>query len=155
MLLAALVFASAAAASEAPRDTLRIALMHGVPEKWNVEKNFGEFLLQLDEAAAQKADVFITPECWLDGYAAPDESSTPEKLKTVAQDLESSAYLKRVSQEAAKRKMMICFGFTSIENGNLFNAAGLWDSEGTFEFVNRLGCNRRFGHKTFLYLIML
>ncbi|MCC6154351.1 MAG: carbon-nitrogen hydrolase family protein [Candidatus Hydrogenedentes bacterium] len=131
----------AAGANDAPRDTLRLALMHGVPEKWNVEINFATFLTQLDEASAQKADVFITPECWLDGYAAPDKTSTPDKLRTVAQDLETSTYLARVSEEAKKRAMMICFGFTSIENDKLFNAAGLWDAQG-----NRIGLY----HKTHL-----
>lgn len=130
MLACVLLIAAISGASDAPRDTLRLALMHGVPEKWNVEKNFSVFLTQLEEASAQKTDVFITPECWLDGYAAPDKTSTPEKLKTVAQDLEASEYLKRVSKEAANRKMMICFGFTSIENGQLFNTAGLWDGDG-------------------------
>ena len=37
MFSLALAFAFVAAgASDAPRDTLRLALMHGVPEKWNV-----------------------------------------------------------------------------------------------------------------------
>jgi N-carbamoylputrescine amidase len=141
MLATLLVLAISAAAPDAPRDALRLALMHGVPDKWNVEKNFAAFLGQLDEATAQKADVFITPECWLDGYAAPDKASTPEKLRTVAQDLDTSAYLQRVAEEAKKRSMMICFGFTSIENDRLYNAAGLWDAEG-----NRIGLY----HKTHL-----
>jgi len=142
MLSAAIALAlMAAGAGEAPRDTLRLALMHGVPEKWNVEKNFATFLTQLDEASTQKADVFISPECWLDGYAAPDKTSTPEKLRTVAQHLETSTYLVRVAEEAKKRSMMICFGFTSIENDKLFNTAGLWDAQG-----NRIGLY----HKTHL-----
>ena len=130
MLAALLILAIGAAPPDAPRDTLRLALMHGVPEKWNVEKNFEVFLHELDVASGQKADVFITPECWLDGYAAPDKASTPEKLRTVAQDLDSSTYLQRVAEEAKTRSMTICFGFTSIENDHLFNAAGLWDAEG-------------------------
>ncbi len=142
MLSVAIAFAlMAAGANDAPRDTLRLALMHGVPEKWNVEKNFATFLTQLDDASAQKADVFITPECWLDGYAAPDKTSTIEKLRTVAQDLETSTYLLRVAEEAKKRGMMICFGFTSIEYDKLFNTAGLWDAQG-----NRIGLY----HKTHL-----
>lgn len=118
----------ASKSKEANDSTIRLALMQTVPEKWNLEKNFNTFLKFLDDAKG--ADLFITPECWLDGYAAPDKTSTPDKLKMVAQDLVESKYLKRVALEAKKRKMYICFGFTSIENGRVFNSAGLWDKSG-------------------------
>jgi predicted amidohydrolase len=109
---------------------IRLALLHGVPKKWDLDANFQVFLNALEEADAKRADLLITPECWLDGYAAPDPESTPEKLRSVAQELMSSPYLKRVSEEARNRRMRICFGFTSIENGKIFNAAGLWDEAG-------------------------
>lgn len=112
------------------RDKARLALMHGVPEKRNLEANFAVFLKMLDKATEKKAEIFITPECWLDGYAAPDKTSTPERLRSVAQRLDGSQYLKRVAEEAKKRGMFICFGFTSLEDGKIFNAAGLWNAEG-------------------------
>jgi predicted amidohydrolase len=107
---------------------LRLALMQGVPEKWALEKNFATFLERLDQADG--ADIFITPECWLDGYAAPDPASTPEKLRQAAQDPAHSPYLARVAKEAREREMYICFGFTSLEGGHIYNAAGLWDDKG-------------------------
>jgi len=118
------------AAEEPAPQPVRLALMHGVPAKWGVEANFAVFLECLAQATAEKADIFITPECWLDGYAAPDKESTPERLRTVAQDFESSEYIQRVANEARDRSMMICFGFTSIEDGKIFNTSGLWDAEG-------------------------
>jgi predicted amidohydrolase len=108
----------------------KLALMRGVPVKWGLKDNFDVFLRMTAEAASKKADIFITPECWLDGYAAPDKASTVEKLRGIAQDLESSPYLQRVADEARSRNMYICFGFTSLENGKIFNAAGLWDRTG-------------------------
>jgi len=110
--------------------TVRIAQMRAVPEKWNLEANFKVFLELLDEADKHKPDFFVTPEGWLDGYASPHKSSTPEKLRGVAQDLEGSPYLQRVSSEARKRGMFICFGFTSLEGGKIYNAAGLWGRDG-------------------------
>ncbi len=107
---------------------VRLALMQTVPLKWDLETNFNTFLKLLDDSNG--ADIFITPECWLDGYAAPDHASTPERLREVAQDLNNSHYLKRVSEEALKRKMYICFGFTSVENGKIYNTAGLWNKSG-------------------------
>jgi len=110
--------------------TVRLALMRGVPVKWNLEANFEVFLKQLAQAAPDRPDIFITPECWLDGYAAPDKASSVERLRSVAQNLDESPYLQRVAREAQQRQMFICFGFTSIENGRIYNAAGLWDKQG-------------------------
>jgi len=110
--------------------TVRIAQMRAVPEKWSLEANFKVFLELLDEADKHQPDFFVTPEGWLDGYAAADKASTPEKLRAVAQDPESSPYLQRVPKEAQKRAMFICFGFTSLEGGKIYNAAGLWDADG-------------------------
>jgi len=122
---------SAANAKEPPgHTTVRIAQLRAVPEKWNLEANFKLFLKLLDQADKQQPDFFITPEAWLDGYAAADKTSTPEKLRGVAQDPENSPYLQRVSSEAKKRGMFICFGFTSLEGGKIYNAAGLWDADG-------------------------
>ena len=117
-------------AAARPRTTVRLAQMRGVPEKWNVEASFAVFLDMLELASAQRADLFITPECWLDGYAAPDKISTPEKLREVAQDLDTSSYIQRVAKEARERKMYICFGFSSVEDGKLYNSAGFWNDKG-------------------------
>jgi N-carbamoylputrescine amidase len=109
---------------------LRVAQLRGVPTKWDLEANFAVFVAQVPVAAEAKADIFITPECWLDGYASPDPESTPERLREVAQPLEGSDYLDQVSALAKKHKMWICFGFTSIEGGAIYNACGLWDRTG-------------------------
>jgi predicted amidohydrolase len=112
------------------KTTVRIAQMRTVPVKWDLEGNFEVFLKYLAEADEVDAEIFITPEGWLDGYAAPDKASTPERILGVAQDLEKSPYIQRVAQEAKERQMWICFGFTSLENGKAYNAAGLWNDQG-------------------------
>ncbi len=117
-------------AAMSAKDHVRLALMRGVPEKWNLDANFSVFLKCAEQAAAQKAEIFITPECWLDGYASPTKESTPEKLRGIAQDLETSSYLQCVAQKAREYRMYICFGFTSLENGKIYNAAGLWTDKG-------------------------
>lgn len=112
------------------KNKARLALMQTVPVKWDLERNFETFLAMLRIASKQEADIFITPECWLDGYAAPDKQSTPEKLREIAQPLHGSKYLDRVSKEARERSMYICFGFTSLEDGEIYNASGLWNDQG-------------------------
>ncbi len=112
------------------RDTVRLGLMQGMPKKWDLEANMDTFLQVLKTASEHGVELFVTPECWLDGYAAPDRASTPEKLRAVSQDPETSPLLRRVAEEAAARGMHICFGFSSIEDGKIYNAAGLWDDSG-------------------------
>jgi predicted amidohydrolase len=109
--------------------SIRLALLRAVPTKWDLEANFKVFLEGVDLAVQQKADLLITPECWLDGYASPAADSTPERIRGIAQDLDSSPYLAKVAQLARKHGMSICFGFTSLE-GQAYNAAGLWDASG-------------------------
>ncbi len=112
------------------RNTARLALMQTVPTKWDLDQNFEVFLGMLEFASKQKADIFVTPECWLDGYAASDKKSTPARLREIAQPLTGSKYLDRVAAEARQRSITICFGFTSLEGGKIYNASGLWNDHG-------------------------
>lgn len=128
--LAAGAWGESAATISPARDQLRLVMMKGVPQKWELDANFDVFLQRLDEACAQRAEMFVTPECWLDGYAAADKASTVERLRGVAQDVADSAYLKRVAEEARLRKVFICFGYTSLEAGKIYNASGVWDDSG-------------------------
>lgn len=126
-LLSVVLLASGARAEPT---RLTIAQMRGVPVKWDINANLATFVAQAEAAGAQKPDIFITPECWLDGYAAPDKTSTRERLLTVAQPLVGSPYLDKVAELARKHRMWICFGFSSLEDGKLFNASGLWNRAG-------------------------
>lgn len=125
-----LVPGMARAAEDGGKDQVRIAQMRGVPEKWNLDANFALFLELVDRAAASNPDFFITPEGWLDGYAAPDKASTRERILGIAQDLNTSPYLEQVAAKAREHGFYICFGFTSLEGGKAFNASGLWGPEG-------------------------
>lgn len=112
------------------QDKVAIAQMRGVPVKWDTEANLATFVTQAIAAGAEHPDIFITPECWLDGYAAPDKASTREKLMAVAQPLAGSPALEKVAELAKQYHMWICFGFSSLEEGKLFNTSGLWNREG-------------------------
>jgi predicted amidohydrolase len=123
---------TSAAEQPAPgdRNTLRLALMRAVPEKWNLATNYRMFETAVALAVEKKADVFITPECWLDGYASAAIDSTPEKIRAIAQPLNRSNYLSGVARLAKQHGMFICFGFTSLEEGRAYNASGLWSDQG-------------------------
>lgn len=108
----------------------RLALLRGVPVRWNLESNFKVFRAAVPLAASRGAGLLVTPECWLDGYASPDPESTRERLMTIAQPLGGSRYLEEVAALAREHHLWICFGFTLSERGLPFNAAGLWNSDG-------------------------
>ena len=112
-----------------------IAQMRGVPVKWDTTANLATFVTQASAAGEEHPDIFITPECWLDGYAAPDKVSTREKLMAVAQPLQGSPALDKVAELAKRYHMWICFGFSSLEDGKLFNTSGLWNREGALAGV--------------------
>lgn len=115
------------------KDNLRIAMMKAVPEKWELEKNFGVFLDLLERVRNRKVDLFMTPECWLDGYASPDKDSTPERLLSVSQHLKDSTWLRRVAREAKEKGTWICFGFVQRDDsGRIYNASALYDEHGQY-----------------------
>ena len=116
--------------SPTPRNSLKVGLHQHTPVRWALKENFQAFLEALDAASKSHVDLLVTPECQLDGYAAPDKLSTRERLFTVAQESGHSEYLDRVAQEARQRQMSIVFGFTQKEGDRLYNAAGLWDAQG-------------------------
>ncbi len=128
--LAGLAAAWSWSAEEDFQSVVRVGQMRGVPVKWDLDANMRVFEEQVQAAGALDADVFITPECWLDGYAAPDPESTPERLRKIAQPLEGSRYLDRVAELADELNLWICFGFSSLEDNEIFNTCGLWNREG-------------------------
>ncbi len=113
------------------KDQLKIGMLRGIPEKWNLDSNFEIFLKIATSARKQKVDILITPECFLDGYAVADKASTRERvIKSAAQSLDTSKYLKKVSQFAKQSEMYILFCFSLIDDSYLYNSAGLWGLDG-------------------------
>jgi len=131
LALACAVTSSVAEGEQPMKDEVRVALMATVPVRWDVQHNFDVFLTLLAEADERGAEVFLTPEGWLDGYASHADDSTPDRLRGVAQSVGESDYLAAVAAEAKRRKMWIGFGFVQEREGKIYNACGLWNADGT------------------------
>ncbi|MCY2954456.1 MAG: carbon-nitrogen hydrolase family protein [Planctomycetota bacterium] len=114
----------------ANKGMLRLGTYRHVPAKWDLKGNFDAFLKALDETAAKRVELLVTPECHLDGYAAADSGSSRAKLFSIAQEVGKSEYLERIAQEARQRRISIVCGFTQKDGQKLYDAAGLWDSQG-------------------------
>ncbi|MBI1930249.1 carbon-nitrogen hydrolase family protein [Candidatus Poribacteria bacterium] len=109
---------------------VRIGMIVALPKKWEVEANWSTFETLIRRHAEDGVDVFITPECFLDGYAITEEDWTREKFAQVAQALDDSRYVEGVKNLAAQTGAYIVFGFTERESDHFYNCALLVDRNG-------------------------
>jgi predicted amidohydrolase len=109
---------------------VRVGLFTAMPVKWDLEANWSTFERLVDAHAASGIDIIVTPECFLDGYAAAAKDWTPEKFDRIAQDFSSSAYLARLRALAERRRVTILFGYTEKKDGKYYNAALMVDRNG-------------------------
>ena len=100
-----------------------VGMLKAMPAKWDVKGNFEIFEDQFRRHAKDGLDVFITPECFLDGYAVTEKDWTPARFRRVSQEVGKSPLLKKVSQFARQARTHLVFGFTERLNGTFYNAA--------------------------------
>jgi len=98
--------------------------------KWDVEANWQVFQRVLQSHAGDGIDLVVTPECFLDGYAASDKNWSPERFERVAQDHEKSPYLANLRTLAEKYRVSVLFGYTEKREGKFYNTALLVDRSG-------------------------
>ncbi|MCH2665558.1 hypothetical protein MK139_14595, partial [bacterium] len=60
-----------------------IGMLKDVPEKWDADRNWDVFVQQF-ESHGDDVDVFITPECYLDGYAVTEDDWTVDRFEKVS-----------------------------------------------------------------------
>lgn len=126
----ALLTVAAALASAQSSNQVRLGLFTAEPVKWDVEANWRVFEQVLAARAALKPDVVVTPECFLDGYAAAAKDWTLERFERIAQDRATSPYVARVRMLAEKYRTQILFGLTEKRDGKFYNTALLVDRDG-------------------------
>jgi predicted amidohydrolase len=108
---------------------IKIAMLKAFPAKWDVVGNWAIFEKQF-ETHAKGVDVFVTPECFLDGYAVTEKDWTVDRFATVAQHVSDSVYIHRVCEMAKTARVNVVFGFTEMRGGYFFNAALLINRKG-------------------------
>ena len=102
---------------------VRIGMLKAMPAKWDVEANWAVFEQQFARYRDSGLDVFVTPECFLDGYAVTEADWTARKFRSVAQAVGESPYVRSVLNLARRAKTHIVFGFTEMKDGCFYNAA--------------------------------
>ena len=113
------------------RRKVTIGMLKAMPAKWGVEENWAVFEAQFRRHAGEGMDVFITPECFLDGYAVTEADWTVERFAGIAQDVGKSGYIRRVREMARESRTHVVFGFTELLRGHFYNTALLVGSDGS------------------------
>ena len=109
---------------------VRVGCFTAMCHKWDVEGNWRQFEQSVRERQADEVDVFVSPECYLDGYAATEDDWTPERFAEVAQDVNSSPYIDRLRQLAVEVQANMIFGFTERAEDRFYNCALVVDRGG-------------------------
>ena len=110
---------------------LRIGMLKAMPGKWDVEGNWAIFEQEFKGHRGDDLDVFITPECFLDGYAVSEKNWTLRKFTQVAQEMDTSPYIRRLRQLARRARTQVVFGFTEMIDGYFYNCAVLVGTDGS------------------------
>jgi predicted amidohydrolase len=111
-------------------DLVRVALVKVMPAKFAVEKNWAALEHVVRQHASARADVFISPEGFLDGYASTEESCDRARLAQVAEALKDGPHVRKARDLARKLGSYFLFCFTEKRGRKLFNAAALIGRKG-------------------------
>ena len=105
-------------------------MLKAVPAKWDIDRNWAIFEEQIIRRQDDGIDVFITPECFLDGYCATEDDWTIQRFTEIAQDISKSDYIQCVCNLARQIKTYIVFGCTELLGNLFYNCALLVDRDG-------------------------
>lgn len=127
------------------RHRIRVALIHAKPVAGDLAANWQTFERLARDAARAKADLCVSPECFLDGYAVSHAKWTRPQLlaggRTAAEE-----YLPRLKALARELKIMLLFGTTCTAGEECFNSAFLVERDG--EIIGRYDKTHLLAHDT-------
>jgi len=101
-----------------------------VPEKGNLDGNHAKLMNALRELEEQPVDVVITPECFLDGYLAPEEWVNSDNIGDYGIDPADSPYTREIAWWAAEHSTWIIYGCTRRSLVGAYNTALIFDRQG-------------------------
>jgi len=121
------------------KQKMRIGMLKAVPTRWDLEGNWALIEAGWHEAARQGVDLFMTPECMLDGYSVgnglPGVKWTPRRFDAIAQVFGKSPYVARARGLCRQYGCYGIVGLTEKRRGKYYNTALLLGRDG--ELVGR------------------
>ena len=127
---------------ETDSPALKVALCQVHTGQWDVDGNLKRTLDALDEAALKGAELAITPECVLHGYA--DKCDGFKKRLFEAAEPIDGERLAQIRSKAKEHEMAIVIGFAERADDALYNSAALISAKGDIVNVYRKAHLRSF-----------
>jgi len=129
-LAAATVATTADGAEPADHPSVRIA---GIVLKWlrtDKPANFRRAERMIREAAAGGAQIVVTTECFLDGYAIADKSIPLDEYRALGEKIPDGEYFRRLSALAEELKIHLVAGMLEADGPRRYNTAVLIGPDG-------------------------
>jgi omega-amidase len=127
---------------------VRVCLLKIEPERGKEEKNYDRLAAILERTRGLGADVFVTPECYLDGYIAADPAIGRTELLSHALVPEQSPYVRRLREFCKESGAWLVFGCTEATEEGPRNAALIMNRTGalaeTYHKVHLQSHDRKF-----------
>jgi predicted amidohydrolase len=121
---------SLSAAEAEPPPTVRVG---GIVLKWiraDKEANYRRAEPMIREAAAHKARIVCTTECFLDGYAIADKSIPLEQYRALGEPIPGGKYFQRLAALARELKIHLIAGMTEADGEARYNTSVLIGPDG-------------------------
>lgn len=106
----------------------------GIVLKWVLgekDLNYRRAEPLIRQAAARGAEIVVTTECFLDGYAIRDRKMPADRWRTLCESVPDGAYVRRLRDLARELRIHLVAGFVQCENGASYNTAILIGPEGS------------------------
>lgn len=132
LLLLLLASSTAICAEEASGTKSHISVA-GIVLKWvrgDKEQNFQRAEPMIREAAAHGAELIITTECFLDGYAIADKSIPLEVYRELGEPIPDGRYFQRLSALTKELKIHLIAGMVEADGEKRYNTAVLIGPDG-------------------------
>lgn len=112
---------------------MKVAAIQTAPARLDPERNLGEVLDLMDQAASQGVELAVFPECAVSGYSA----RTKDEVTSLAQPIDGRI-IRIVSARAAELGLAVILGhLEACADGTFANSAVLIDRDGTVKGVHR------------------
>ena len=123
--------AEAKAQAKKPMSKIRVAQIKVYPDKGRIEANHIKLMKILaDIEKEHEVDVVVTPEGFLDGYVATENSVTKNDMVKYAIEPLTSRYTQVVSDWAKRNKAWLIYGCARKAANGVFNTALIYNRRG-------------------------
>jgi predicted amidohydrolase len=120
MLAAAVIYAE---------PSFTVAGLRVLPDRWDKEANFRKLDSFARQAAAQGANLVVTPEGFLDGYVANDRDLDQKRYFSIAEPIDGPM-LRRVRDSAHELKIHLGVGFSELRRPQIYNSVAIFGPDG-------------------------